>query len=239
MKVKRKYLLNIIKNILFILLIIIIIIYLSSILYLYYNNSIENLMNEIKNKKILVVGNGPSALSKIRENINKLYDIIIRINKKDYDKKYKKYIGSKTNICVYGPYRYLLKLNKTNINKKNIIIYKGILDILIFPFINFFNIILDFFYSKYYKNNYTYYVNFFDSNFITNNNFKIPTTGISLLFLLNNFNIKYDIIGFDSLMKKNIDYKHYDKSKSLLKNIHNFNKEYDYFQKIKKNVKII
>jgi hypothetical protein len=238
MKVKKNYFF-IIKNILFVLLIIIIILYLLSLLYLIYNNSIQNLMNEIKNKKILIIGNGPSALNKERINLDNKYDIIIRINKKKNENKYKKCIGSKTNIYVNNPCRYFQKLDKNNINKKKIIIYKGILDILIFPFINFSNIILGFYNSKYYKNTYTYYLNFFDSKLITNNNFKIPTTGLSLLYLLNKYNINYDLMGFDSLMKKNIDYKHYDNSKAVLKEIHNFNNEYDYFQKNKKNVNII
>lgn len=236
MKLKKKYELYI-KNIL-LLLFIIFIIYLLSLLYLIYNNSIQNLMNEIKNKKILIIGNGPSALSKIRENLDNEYDIIIRINKIKNKKKYEKCIGSKTDIYIYNPIEYLLKLNKTNINKKKIIIYKGILDILIFPFINFVNIIIGFYNSKY-DNIYTYHINFFDSKLITNNNLKIPSTGISLLYLLNKYNIKYDLMGFDSLMKKNIDYKHYDNSKINLKEVHNFNNEYDYFQKNKKNVNII
>ena len=237
MKLKKNYFF-IIKNILFVLLIIIIILYLLSLLYLIYNNSIQNLINEIKNKKILIVGNGPSALNKERINLDNKYDIIIRINKKKNENKYKKCIGSKTDIYIYNPITYLQKLDKNNINKKKIIIYKGILDILIFPFVFFSNRILGFYNSKY-KNIYTYYLNFFECISITNNSYTYPTTGLSLLYLLNKYNINYDLMGFDSLMKKNIDYKHYDNSKAVLKEIHNFNNEYDYFQKNKKNVNII
>ena len=233
MKLKKNYLLNI-KNILLVLFIIFII-YLLSLFYLIYNNPIQNLMNEIKNKKILVIGNGPSSINKKRINLNNEYDIIIRINKKKYQKKYEKCIGSKTDIYVYSPYTYFLKRN--NKIKKKIIIYKGILELLIFPFINFVNIIFGFYNLKY-KNIYTYYLNFSECSKITNN-FKIPTTGISLLYLLNKYNIKYDIMGFDSLMNKNIDYKHYDNSYTEFTNLHNFNNEYDYFQKNKKNVNTI
>lgn len=236
MKLKKNYISNKIKNIL-IVLFIIFIIYLLSLLYLIYNNSIQNLMNKIKNKKILIVGNGPSALNKERINLDKKYDIIIRINKKKYKKKYEKYIGSKTDIYIYSPFRYLSKLNKNNINNKEIIIFKGIIDILIFPFVILYNIILGFYNSKY-KNIYTYYLNFFECRKITNNFYTYPTTGISLLYLLNKYNIKYDIIGFDSLMNKNIKYNHYDNSYQLTI-LHNFNSEYNYFQKNKKNVKII
>ena len=235
MKLKKNYLLNI-KNILLVLFIIFII-YLLSLLYLIYNNPIQNLMNEIKNKKILIVGNGPSALNKKRINLNNEYDIIIRINKKKYQKKYEKCIGSKTDIYVYNLISFF-ELNKNNINKKKIIIC-NILCLL--PFLNFFNIIYNFYYlnSLENKNTYIYYLNFFECSKITNNSFIYPTTGISLLYLLNKYNIKYDIMGFDSLMNKNIDYKHYDNSYAENNHIHNFNNEYDYFQKNKKNVNII
>jgi len=130
------------------------------------------------------------------------------------------------------------ELNKNNINKKKIIIC-NILCLL--PFLNFTNMIYNFYYlnSLENKNTYIYYLNFFECNKITNNSFIYPTTGISLLYLLNKYNIKYDIIGFDSLMNKNIDYKHYDNSYAELTNLHNFNNEYDYFQKNKKNVNTI
>ena len=193
-------------------------------------------MNKIKNKKILIIGNGPSSINKKRLNLDKKYNIIIRINKKKYNKKYEKCIDSKTDIYIYNPITYLQK-SDNNINNKKIIIFKGIIDILIFPFVIFYNIILGFHNSKY-KNIYTYYLNFSECSKITNNSYTYPTTGLSLLHLLNKYNIKYDIIGFDSLMNKNIKYNHYDNSNQLTI-LHNFNSEYDYFQKNKKNVNII
>lgn len=93
MKLKKNYLLNI-KNILLVLFIIFII-YLLSLFYLIYNNPIQNLMNEIKNKKILVIGNGPSSINKKRINLNNEYDIIIRINKKNIKKSMKNVLDQK------------------------------------------------------------------------------------------------------------------------------------------------
>lgn len=68
---------------------------------------------KIDNKRIIIVGNAISALNdEFGEEIDK-FDLVIRIGDGvENSIKYPKQIGTKTDICVMGDYKYFLLLNR-------------------------------------------------------------------------------------------------------------------------------
>ena len=199
---------NIIKNILllFIIYYFAFIIF-TIVMFIVGNYKFCKFLKDIKRERILLVGNGPSALKNKKKNIDKKYSVIIRFNNFK-TKGYEEYVGSKTDYVVTAG-----RLPAENFNSENFCFF-NIIHILTYPIVF---LIYKFSFKKHldlnlysfdFKKNY-----FVFSKFVTKslNNF---TSGFSIIKILLDNKIKFDYTGFDSLSdskNEKLKYCHYYK----------------------------
>lgn len=210
---------NIIKNIflLFIIYYFAFIIF-TIVMFVIGNVKFCKFLKDIKHKRILLIGNGPSALKNKKKNLDKKYSVIIRFNN-FMTKDYEEYVGSKTDYVFTAG-----RLPTENFNSDNFCFF-NMIHILTYPIVFLiyklsFKKYLDLnLYSFDFKKNY-----FIFSKFVTKsiNNF---TSGFSVIKILLDNKIKFDYTGFDSLSdnkNEKLKYCHYFKDDHNM--IHNINK---------------
>tara|TARA_Y100000992_G_C21236053_1_gene478117 strand:- start:260 stop:1000 length:741 start_codon:yes stop_codon:yes gene_type:complete len=163
------------------------------------------LKKKIKGKKILLVGNGVSAIKRKKLFIDKKYNVIIRFNN-GTPKDYESYVGSRTDYIFTAGRFPLIKYKKYNfclIKKSHLIKYPFLY---VFPINRLFG---------HYHQHYNYNLHSFDinKNFLLYYSYEIKdknnlTTGFSLIKMLLDKNIPFDYTGFDSLNNYS-NYDHY------------------------------
>lgn len=189
------------------------------------NYPAKNIIYKLKNKKVILIGNGPSAL-KNKKNIDDIYDVIIRFNDPKIE-QFKEYVGTRTDIICTGGH-YSQHNNIPNI------VFLSDYHVCLYPFAPI-GLLTP--YSK--KKTFT--CDFTNKSFIYTSSkikkdlglglLKQPSTGISMIHFLKENNINFDITGFDTLTSEISMYTHYDKSKTffLFDSTHDWKKEYVYF----------
>ena len=230
---------NIIKNIL----LLFIIYYFAFIIFIIVMFIVGNakfckFLKDIKHERILLVGNGPSALKNKKKNLDKKYNVIIRFNN-FVTKDYEEYIGSKTDYVFSNAFR----LPEENFNSDNFCFF-NMIHILTYPLVF---LIYKLGFKKYLDLNLHSFdlkkKDFIFSKFVTKsfNNF---TSGFSVIKILLDNKIKFDYTGFDSLSdskNEKLKYSHYFKDDHNMthyinKNFHNSDLEKELF-KSHKNLK--
>lgn len=169
------------------------------------NRKLKKFFKKIKGKKILLVGNGVSAIKRKKLLIDKKYNLIIRFNN-GTPKDYESYVGSRTDYIFTAGRFPLIKYKKYNFclfNLRHLIIY---------PFLYIFQInkLLNPFHEHFNFNLHSFDIN---KNFIIYSSYEfkdknILTTGFSLIKMLLDKNIPFDYTGFDSLNNYS-NYEHY------------------------------
>lgn len=171
------------------------------------NYHFKKFLKNVKNKNILLIGNGPSALKNKKKNIDKKYDVIIRFNNFT-TKKYEEYIGSKTDYVFTAgrlPSEKFIFKSFSFFSLFHIFTYPIVYLVYKLCPIKHFDLNL---YIFNLKKNY-FLLSIFETNSLTN-----FTTGFSIIKILLDNRIKFDYTGFDSLSdnKDNeLNYCHYFK----------------------------